>query len=255
MSFEALTSRAELRGILECVTPMHLGSFGDTQPGALPEGALLRDVLDRPYVPGSSLRGCLRAALESILRGVETSLACDPSAAGCRLPAAGGPAPCPVCDLFGCPGLASRVAVLDAPVQDPWEPWMTGARATAAIDRESETALRSGRREFETIPAGARFAFELRLENPQDDPLHHLGLVFTALDLLDNGYATLGGRRATGLGRVSVRLESLALNTARSYLGLERPRGLAADGLPAYAEACRKRVREQLAARLGEKEA
>jgi CRISPR/Cas system CSM-associated protein Csm3 (group 7 of RAMP superfamily) len=248
MSFERLSSRVELRGTLECVTALHVGMGSEGGGRFLPAGALLRDVLDRPYIPGSSLRGCLRSGLEAILRGVDPALACDPSGpeSGCRVPAAG--PPCAVCGLFGCRGLASRLAVLDAPVAEPWEAWMAGARGTVPIDRETETASPHGRRSFETVPAGARFVMELSVENSEEQPLDHLGLLFTVVDLLDRGLLTLGGHKAAGLGRVRVLWEVAMFNTARSYLGLEPAKRLSGAEVVSLAASCRERLQGQLGA-------
>lgn len=248
MSFDRLTSRLELRATLECVTALHVGMGIEGGGRFLPAGALLRDVLDRPYIPGSSLRGCFRAGLEAVLRGVDPALACDPSdsSGGCNVPAAA--TPCAVCGLFGCRGLASRLAVLDAPVAEPWEAWMAGARGTVPIDRDTETAVRHGRRSFETVPAGARFILEFGLENGEEEPLDHLGLLFTALELLDQGHLTLGGHRAAGLGRVKVIWEVGQLNTARSYLGLEPSKRLSAAEIVALSASRRERLQRQLGA-------
>ena len=60
-----LIGKIELSGILECITGLHIGaSKDDMEIGAL-DSPVVRDPLsNEPYIPGSSLKGKLRALLE-----------------------------------------------------------------------------------------------------------------------------------------------------------------------------------------------
>jgi CRISPR-associated RAMP protein (TIGR02581 family) len=69
LTFETLHSRIRLRGQLVALTGLRIGAGRDTDVTGndLP---VMRDASGRPFIPGSSLKGVLRAYLEAVLRGL-----------------------------------------------------------------------------------------------------------------------------------------------------------------------------------------
>lgn len=176
---------------------------------------VLRDARGLPYLPGSSLKGVLRAGLSAVLAALDPKLACDPAADPClgerrrkesidldEVLAES----CVVCGLFGSVHLAGRVFVHDAQ--------MTGAlvdrpghaaevRDGVGLDRDLGTAARTEgggvKYDVEVVPAGARFALTVTIENVDSV---RLALVLDALDRLGRGELLVGGSTRRGLGRL-----------------------------------------------------
>jgi CRISPR-associated RAMP protein (TIGR02581 family) len=238
--FEKLVRRLVLRGRLRLVTGLHIGS-GHALAAHEPETPVVKDFFGRPFIPGSSLKGALRSQVEAFLRGMARpdAWACDPIQTPCPLPsddddpgAAGRgrdrfrkwgriveswdldrqlAASCTACRLFGSRLFASKLAVPDLPVVGlgdiAWTNRCFQWRDVTAIDRDSDTAADARRLEFEVVPPSTVFRLELILENPEAGRestagLDEVGLVLAGLDALRAGWATLGGKRAFGLGRV-----------------------------------------------------
>src|SRR5438477_13160132 len=85
--FETLSRRVVLRGTVELASGLHIGS-GRVAAVSESDNPVVKDFFGRPYVPGSSLKGTLRAAVEGLLRGLERkdAWACDPLEAPCPRP-------------------------------------------------------------------------------------------------------------------------------------------------------------------------
>jgi CRISPR/Cas system CSM-associated protein Csm3 (group 7 of RAMP superfamily) len=161
---------------------------------------VVKDVVGRPYIPGSSFKGAYRAHLEALLRAFDPRLACvsvprpqDGDVPGCltqkqvdelkdkpelkddpaKLNRAIIEGCCWACRLCGAPWLASKVLVKDLIVQE--ESWFGRyvERDGVAIDRDTGTAGNKLKYNFEAVPPGV----------------------------------TLGGGRSRGLGRVTLALD------------------------------------------------
>ena len=67
--FETFHSRLIIRGNLIALTALRIGTGRSTEPTGsdLP---VLRDAMDRPYIPGSSFKGVLRSHIERLVRAV-----------------------------------------------------------------------------------------------------------------------------------------------------------------------------------------
>jgi len=59
---------------------------------------------------------------------------------------------------------------------------------------------------------------ELAIDNPAGEGPDEVGLLLAAVDALDAGWATLGGKRAFGLGRVSAKIHDARTVTADQLL-------------------------------------
>ncbi|MBM4319215.1 MAG: hypothetical protein FJ125_04465, partial [Deltaproteobacteria bacterium] len=103
---------------------------------------------------------------------------------------------CLACATFGGPGLASHFRFQDA-VAAPGH--AVRQRDGVAIDRDLGRVAGSRKYDFEVIEAGARFPFVVVMENPRD---WQIGLLLSALDLLDDGLIRVGGFGSRGLGLV-----------------------------------------------------
>jgi len=66
MTFEKFQNRVVIDAKLVAVTPIFVGAKADSfKPGAI-NGSCVKDAYGRPYIPGSSLKGVLRAFLSDV---------------------------------------------------------------------------------------------------------------------------------------------------------------------------------------------
>ena len=127
---------------------------------------------------------------------------------------------CWVCQAFGSPWIASKVQIIDMPIVSQWKSEFLRVRDGVAIDRESETAQTQMKFDFEVVPPGVQFGFEVLIENPED---YEMGMLVLGLDMLNEGLALLGGNKSRGLGRVRIDIEEISELTPRILL--DRLRG------------------------------
>jgi CRISPR-associated RAMP protein (TIGR02581 family) len=246
VDFSAFRSRLRVRGTLHTETALRVGSGAASSPTEhdLP---VLKDLAGRPYIPGSSFKGAYRAHLERLLRGMDEKLACNSTA---RPPKAGAlpgcltqgdidglkeahhgdPAAlsreivqrsCWICCLLGAPWLASKVSVRDLAVEP--ETWYGHylIRDGVAIDRDTETAAEGLKYDFEAVPSGTTFRFEMVIENASKA---EMGLALFGLREFEQGRVPVGGATSRGLGSVKLALQ------------WDRSEWLTGEGLRAYFE-------------------
>lgn len=224
-----VTGKIFVRGTLTALTGLHIGgnSVGMAIGGA--DSVVVRNPLTNdPYIPGSSLRGKMRALLERV-RGEESSnnnneggfsRKKDEALAGRNPDTSLG-------KLFGVAAensaeptrlivrdalltKKSREKLLSAPNADMP---MTEVKTEVWIDRITSAA---NPRQIERVPAGAKFTFELVLTLIEgDDHKHFLDLLFEGLRLVQAD--TLGGSGSRGYGQVEFRVTSLTQRTAEQY--------------------------------------
>ncbi len=236
--YHVFQSRVKIMGALTLLSGLHIGRGRALEPAAsdLP---VLTDRFGNPLIPGSSLKGVLRANVEGWLRAFFPdprwrSFACDRIADQACVtrdrkrdivrqhrddPAEADrllwKESCWVCRFFGSPWVASKVRIVDLPVEGPWHREWLIVRDGVAIDRESETAAPKFKYDFEVVPAGTRFELEIGVENPE---AYELGLLIVGRDLLNDGYALLGGGTSRGLGRVRIEVERIDILTPEKLL-------------------------------------
>ncbi len=228
--FSAFYSRFHVTGVLRLETAMRVGAGGG---GGATEQDLpvLKDLVGRPYIPGSSFKGAYRAHLERLLRGVDPRLACisvpraekpEPGAAGCltqeevealkgtyaddpeKLSEAILARSCWTCRLCGAPWMASKFMARDMSIVEGT--WFNHylIRDGVGIDRDTETAAPGLKYDFEAVPAGTEFSFEVIVDNASDD---ELGLALLGLREFEDELVPLGGGRSRGLGKVKLVLD------------------------------------------------
>ena len=66
--FDIFENRITITATLKTTTAIHIGASGQEFSPSSVKSPLLRDSLGQPYIPGSSLKGIMRAFMEKILR-------------------------------------------------------------------------------------------------------------------------------------------------------------------------------------------
>lgn len=229
LSRSQLCARYRITGHIVMDTALHIG--GRRYPSVATDNPVVRDGVGRPFIPGSSLKGAFRAAVERLVPNIPHLRTCGLSdapdaCANClrqklkdrkNIPEDQllGILRCILCDTcrtFGTTHLASVALFHDAPISEVWRnlPEVpTQIRDGVGIDRDSERAREGIKYDFEVVPPQTSFDFALTLENPTE---RDLGLVALGLQEFMAGMIPLGGIRSRGLGRChleDVRVESV----------------------------------------------
>lgn len=195
------------------------------------DAPLMRDRSGVPYLPGSSLRGAIRSEVERVIAGVGKSVAglkscilfsdddCNTKAREFqqsnefqqsddnekKLAGFAENNLCDVCKLLGCTIYAARLAIEDAYPQN--KDSLKGRnmiRDGVGIDRDTGAAREGVKFNYEVLeagPTGSEFCFRMRVENVTEQDRKLINLI---LSLLKQGLY-VGGKRATGLGRMRLR--------------------------------------------------
>jgi CRISPR-associated RAMP protein (TIGR02581 family) len=215
---DALTNRFEFCGHLVMETALHVGTGGYSSTS---DAEVIRDFQGRPFIPGSSLKGALRAAVERRAEWLGLTSCCLGEAAcfhdveedwrqkKLRERIAEMQEACAVCKLFGSTVFGGKVQVDDLPLEKVFEPLaysLAEVRDGVAIDRDSGTAIPQAKFDYEVIPSQTAFRFYLTAENltPENEALLALGL----LEMM-NGAVPIGGKSTRGLGRCGLLAESV----------------------------------------------
>jgi CRISPR-associated protein Csm3 len=219
-----LIGKLILEGEMQCETGLHVGAGkGSLEIGGA-DNPVVKDAHGRPYVPGSTLRGRIRALLEqSTGMAVPSELVFISKRKGQEVRIHQSDRPDDeICILFGrSPGrmekvgggdiesnhaTPARLSVFDAPLvaesitpqmRETLDDELTEVKSENAIDRITSQA---NPRTLERVPAGAKFKIRMVLDIlcPEDAPLP--ALVIQGLRLLEDD--ALGGGGSRGSGRV-----------------------------------------------------
>lgn len=220
-----LIGKLILEGELHCETGLHIGAGkGSLEIGGA-DNPVVKDSQGRPYLPGSSLRGRIRALLEQATGlAVPSELVYISKRKGQEVRIHQSDRPDDeICLLFGrSPGrmekvgggeieshnaTPARLAVFDAPLvlesitaqmRENLDDELTEVKSENAIDRITSQA---NPRTLERVPAGAKFKVRMVIDQlcPEDAAL--TGVLLQGLRLLEDD--TLGGGGSRGSGRVS----------------------------------------------------
>lgn len=226
--FAEFKEKVLIEGTLRCTTAMRVGVGRTSLDAAGTDLPILRSAAGAPLLPGSSLKGVMRSALEALLRGAVPEsrwreLACDRAIAPCvldKLPKedehedAATQAKrlrdrlqkrlCCICRTFGAPGLASHVVFRDAVASHDT---LVERRDGVGIDRDLGRVSGARKYDFEVVPAGTEFKLVIALDSA--DPWQ-VGLVVVGVELLSQGMLRIGGMSSRGLGEVEVVEQTLA---------------------------------------------
>lgn len=209
-----LYGRIFITANIKAVTGLHIGgSSVGLEIGGLDKAVIRNPLTNRPYIPGSSLRGKMRSQTEKVLGLRQNNQIGQVKIHTCKKPeeynANGG---CPVCHVFGVPGEVDATGPTLLVVRDVM---LTDESATAlenaktdlrfaelktevAIDRVTSAATP---RTLERVPAGAVFGpAELVFSIYDKADYGRLKHVVDAMQLVEDDY--LGGAGSRGSGKV-----------------------------------------------------
>lgn len=193
-------------GVLTLKTGLHIGGTNAALNIGGPDKFVVRNPLsNKPYIPGSSLKGKLRSLVE-IAHGCVSDkdgkflASNDPNSISGS--------------LFGVAtnnenNKPSRLIVRDAELITPDKDFAntdlpyTESKTEVSIDR---VTARANPRTFERVPAGAQFRINMILnifDGEKEDVLKNT--LIQAIELLQNDY--LGGHGSRGYGQVEIELE------------------------------------------------
>lgn len=209
----ALLGRAFLRGKILAETGLHIGAGSESISIGVMDNPVIRDLRTRrPFVPGSSLRGKLRALSEraSGLPQNWPERGASKSMHACQEPA--DYEKCDFCHVFGVPAKAglglTRLLVRDIPLDSGSAEWLASldtdlpyveVKYEVSIDRITSQGLNP--RPIERVPAGAVFGpMEMSFAFYEPEDVRRFGLVLRAMQLLEEDY--LGGQGSRGSGKV-----------------------------------------------------
>ena len=217
MTFDKFYNRVVINAHLVAITPLYIGARTDSfKPGEI-NGSFLKDIYGQPYIPGSSLKGALRAFLSSVecrafdkdserqthTNKVEDTFKQKEDRAKYSSPQeladAIVSASTTVEKLFGTTVMAGKVKIADAlPL---YEQTSTEVRNGVAIDRDTRTAVGGALFDTEVVPSGTVFKFMASAENLAPDEADMFGKL---LEYFAEGNITVGGRSRAGLGLIEL---------------------------------------------------
>ena len=219
---------------IEAVTGLHIGgSDVGVEIGGVDKTVIRDPLTNRPYIPGSSLRGKMRSLLEKY-QGKEQNQrigqgyihSCDRQE---NYPN------CDVCQVFGVPGerdfaTPTRLVVRDVHMKDASAQKLsesgrtdlpyTEVKTEVSIDRVTSAA---NPRQMERVPAGTEFGQAELVYSiysgdgcDKESDIERLRVVVEGLRLLEDDY--LGGLGSRGSGKVRLKNIQVSLRPQRAYL-------------------------------------
>jgi CRISPR-associated protein Csm3 len=229
----ALKAKFIFGGTITALTGLHIGGSDTGLAIGGADKLVVREPRNnRPYIPGSSLKGKMRSLVEKVRCAGEGCTGFKLDASLTRGPCDCGS--CAVCLVFGVPasierkieegkpyGGASRLLVRDAFLANAaavdqmrnLDMPFTEIKTEVQIDRLTS---RANPRVFERVPAGAEFVFELMLNVFEgDDEEGHIQLIQQGLGLVADD--AVGGQSSRGYGQVEIVLKEMMRVTAESY--------------------------------------
>ena len=202
-------------GQIELLSGLHIGGGDDTMKIGGIDNGVIKDInTDKPYIPGSSLKGKMRSLLEwhigvvgigdgrpfgsDLLDNAIFNDAQKRAEAETLLKLFG--------DKEGAFGI-TRMSVGDCQLSKESESMeVSEGKWENTIDRINGVAMHGvGARQTERVPAGVKFDFDIRIKIlPGDDEEALTTMLKQGLDLVADDY--LGGSGSRGYGRVKFHL-------------------------------------------------
>ncbi len=202
-----------IKGQIELLSGLHIGGGDDTMKIGGIDNGVIKDInTDKPYIPGSSLKGKMRSLLEWNIGVVgigdggpfHSKLLNDAMFGDSKKREEA----LTLLKLFG-NGKSddkfneitpiTRISVGDCVLVEIDGQHTSEAKYENVIDRKTGTA--SNPRQTERVPAGVKFDFDIRVKVLEEDNEEALiSMVKNGLDLVANDY--LGGSGSRGYGRV-----------------------------------------------------
>lgn len=243
LTFTTLRRQVSIEGRLVMETAFRIGTGRDVEAHT-PDLPIIRDMLGRPFIPGSSMKGAMRSAVEAIARAFAPRRV-EKAACMCT----GDPADwcvspkqrdemrweerngqrqrvsdakfaqrlwrktCRVCRVFGSPWFAGKLRISDLPLCDQTDGVVTSEiRDSVAIDRDTGTAAHGKLFQHEVAPAGLSFSLHASIDNPN---MEEIGMVLIGIKLLERGEIRVGGATSRGLGSCVLEVDSIKQSVPR----------------------------------------
>lgn len=216
-----LTAKINIKGSVTALTGLHIGGSNSAMSIGGPDKMVIRNPLDnKPFIPGSSLKGKMRSLLEQLDKKFGPSMSSDIQHGPSNTPDSR------AAKLFGSTGNAlqvpSRVIVRDGMLLTPPERFTntdlpyTESKTEVVIDRITSKAMP---RQFERVPAGAEFGLNITVNIYDGDMKEKeaVCLVLDCLQLVADDY--LGGSGTRGSGQVAFKIDSITRKSADYYTG------------------------------------
>lgn len=195
-----------IKADVELLTGLHIGgSEESSQIGAIDNPVIRLQKNNMPYIPGSSLKGKMRALLELAEDRVKVNSKGEGEVCDCGV--------CPICILFGSKKSKgpARLTFRDSYVNEKDKDteklirkskgMLSEEKAEVTIDRINGKAGGGGPRKIERVPAGVHFNLEISMKVFDSDNAEELTkTVEKGLKLIE--FDSLGGSGSRGYGRI-----------------------------------------------------
>jgi len=209
MRLERISS---ITGRIELLTGLHIGAGTETtQIGGVDNPVIRLPKDGNPYIPGSSIKGRMRALLELHLGKVEPKGELHSyKEDSCQNEK------CPICYLFGAAANAGapigpgRLVVRDCTIDESLPSNQKIKRESAGLPYSEEkteisinrikSAVEKGLRKTERVPAGVVFNLDMSLRRFEGDGDEFLHVLLKGLALLQQD--ALGGSGSRGYGKI-----------------------------------------------------
>lgn len=190
------------KGQIKLLTGMHIGGVKESiKIGGIDNPVIRNPITNMPYIPGSSLKGRFRMALE--LKYNDYSQEGDKGFG----PSTNSDHASLVCKLFGNGDTKkskepTRLIFRDANLSEGFEKFIEGEeKIEVKMDRQKLAGFKGGNRTQERIAAGAKFDFEIMVRVYDDDDEEKFKeRLKEAMNIIELEY--LGGSGSRGYGQV-----------------------------------------------------
>ncbi len=195
----------KLTGQIEILSGLHIGGGDDTMKIGGIDNGVVKDVnTDKPYIPGSSLKGKMRSLLEWDCRVVGQGDGTPFSSKILeKIPEPDKLRAKTLLKLFGDKegefGI-TRISIGDCKLSEvSKDKVLSEAKYENVINRQKGTAEHP--RQTERVPAGVMFDYDIRIKVLEgDDEQELIDMVKKGFELIESDY--LGGNGSRGYGRV-----------------------------------------------------
>ncbi|MCS7028719.1 MAG: type III-A CRISPR-associated RAMP protein Csm3 [Bacteroidia bacterium] len=218
-----LKKKIIIRGKIKALTGLHIGGSNTALSiGGVDVFVVRNPLTNKPYIPGSSIKGKMRCLLEQ-LDGISEEknprqgqhIKYGPSKKG------------KIAHIFGNSDnddpVPSKIIVRDGDLLDEKQEILknkftdlpyTEAKTEVVIDRKTAKATP---RTIERVPAGAEFSLNIVVNVLEgDNEQENLRIIFNGLRLIQDDY--LGGKGSRGCGQVQFYIESIKERSKEFYL-------------------------------------
>jgi CRISPR-associated protein Csm3 len=200
-----LKGKVILEGVIELKTGMHIGGTKETLKIGGTDNPVIRDAFGNILIPGSSLKGKIRALLEKkegTYKRDENKIVPKNDGKPCEC------GKCAICLIFGPHNSKNitepvRIIVRDAYLQPEGEKKphdYLEIKVENTIDRVKGTTIKGGIRNMERVVAGSKFKFEIVFNVYKKDDIKLIKKFIEGMKLLEDDY--LGGSGSRGYGKI-----------------------------------------------------